>query len=229
MKPSQKSELIEIIDNYDIISTYNNSEDKTLINGEILIINNDIFAEKEKNERSTLSKNMNTIDEDNKNNILSVHRSLLDEEIKLEASQRNILDEGIKPETLPGDYFPIFQKELANNYDITIMESEPDITDIRILHFIKFCIKNKLFDDTFFDYNNVFSIIATRLNSTFNIIRDKKDVIDKENFISFFKHTYKYKKDIAFVYDTFDKDNKNFITWNEFCDFFLPFVRNVTM
>ena len=138
---------------------------------------------------------------------------------------------------LPADYLPLINANVnADNYEL--VETEPEITDIRILHFIKFCIRCKLFDDAFYDYNNVFSIIATKLNITFMAINKSPNNdglpahtnhIKKPDFTTFFTTKYKYKKDINFIYQSMDTDNKNYITWDEFKDFFLPFVRNVTM
>lgn len=206
MKPFQKPELIEIIDNDSVTDT-------SIQPGKDIAFCNTIIDDDDNNKQSTRIDNISN---------LSNLPMLPMLQYSLETKQ----DE--KP-NLPSDYFPIMQKELTNSYEVTIMDNEPEITDIRILSFIKFCIKNKLFDDTFFDYNNVFSIMATKLNSSFNSIRGNNDNINKEDFIVFFKHKHKYKKDINFIYDSFDKDKKNYITWNEFCDFFLPFVRNVTM
>jgi hypothetical protein len=96
------------------------------------------------------------------------------------------------------------------------------------LHFIKFCIKHQYFDDTFFDYSNIFSIVATKLPMTFKKICGTTTQIQKSRFNEFFKKS-KYKGDMEFIYSSFDTTNKGFISWSEFRDFFLPFVRNVTM
>ena len=68
------------------------------------------------------------------------------------------------------------------------------IKNRKINSFIKFCIKNNLFDNNFYDYGNVFSILGTKLTDTFNNISKNGSYIKKSNFIKKFKKVYKYKK-----------------------------------
>ena len=49
------------------------------------------------------------------------------------------------------------------------------------------------------------------------------------------EYLYKNSKDfgfhgnINFIYNCFDENKKGFITWDEFVDFFLPFIQYITV
>lgn len=120
----------------------------------------------------------------------------------------------------------------SDNYIEILIKNEDDNknnTDPKIQNFINFCIKKRLFDDCFYDYNNIFSAIATKLPDTFDIMSKNGKDIKKERFTSLMRNKYKYKGDLNYIYSLMDEDDKGYITWDEFKDFFLPYIQNVTM
>lgn len=94
--------------------------------------------------------------------------------------------------------------------------------------FVNYCLNEGLFDDSFYDYNNKFSIVATKLNITFDLISNEYDTISKESFCDFFEDEFP-KDEIDFVFKVMDRDSKNYISWMSFIEFFLPFVKCITM
>lgn len=94
--------------------------------------------------------------------------------------------------------------------------------------FVNYCLNEGLFDDSFYDYNNKFSIVATKLNITFDLISNEEDSISKDFFCDFFEDEYP-KDEIDFVFKVMDRDSKNYISWRSFIEFFLPFVKCITM
>lgn len=116
-----------------------------------------------------------------------------------------------------------------NNDFILIQKDNIESSEPRIMDFIKFCIKNGIFDDTFYDYSNSFSVIATKLPKTFDRISTDGTNINKKEFIKFFKKTKKYNGDIKFIYEYIDKNNTGYITWQQFTDFYLPFIKTITL
>lgn len=110
--------------------------------------------------------------------------------------------------------------KLENDTMYLIHNSEPKSNDPKIANFLNFCINNGLFDNTFYDYKNTFSIIATKLNMTFEILSPNGVDINKNTFITKFKNEFGYTGDIDQIYKCFDKTGKGAITWDEFQDFF---------
>ena len=119
--------------------------------------------------------------------------------------------------------------EFKNNTMYLIHNEQIDSDDPHISEFLKFCLSKGLFDNTFYDMHNSFSIVATKLPQTFEKLSNDADNIGKKIFIKKFKTEYGYPGNIAFIYSCFDKDNKNFITWDDFLDFFLPYVQYITV
>jgi len=111
---------------------------------------------------------------------------------------------------------------------ILIQKENIDSDDPKIKQFIKFCLKKRLFDDSFYDYGNAFSLMATKLPITFEKLTKDGEKIEKNKFIKVFKKDFAYNGDILYIYNVINKDNKDFITWDEFADFFLPFVKYIT-
>lgn len=116
-----------------------------------------------------------------------------------------------------------------SNEIILIQKDNIESDEPKVMQFIKFCIKNGIFDDTFYDYNNSFSVIATKLPTTFDKISNDGVKINKEAFIKFFKETSKYTGDTEFIFDCIDVKKNNYITWEQFADFYLPFIKFVTL
>lgn len=108
-------------------------------------------------------------------------------------------------------------------YNNNVNPEDPDI-----LEFINFCIENELFDNTFYDYKNIFSAIATKLPNTYEKLSEDYLNVDKDNFIVKFKELG-YDGNIKFIYKCIDVDKKGFITWDEFIQFFLPYIKFITM
>lgn len=120
------------------------------------------------------------------------------------------------------------QIEEESEYIEIVIRKDSD-SDPKIKDFIDFCIKKRLFDDCFYDYNNIFSAIATKLPDTFDLMSKNGKDIKRDRFMTLMKGKYKYKGDINYIYTLMDKDDKGYITWEEFKDFFLPFIQNITM
>ena len=119
---------------------------------------------------------------------------------------------------------------VKENDEIILIQKENIHCDNKnIMKFIKFCIDRRLFDDTFYDFGNAFSIMATKLPSTFDIISLDGKLIENCLFIEFFSNEISFNGDIKDVYNNIDKDDKGHITWEDFIEFFIPFVRYVTI
>lgn len=104
-----------------------------------------------------------------------------------------------------------------------------DSDDPKISEFLKFCINKGLFDNTFYDMHNAFSVVATKLPQTFEKLSINGDDIKKKTFIKKFQKDYGFLGDINFIYNCLDTSKKGFITWDEFVDFFLPFIQYITV
>lgn len=142
------------------------------------------------------------------------------EEIKYD-SPRNKIEQSIINKQLD---------TVDNNYDIVLIEKEnTEIDEPKVMDFVKFCIKRGLFDDTFYDYGNAFSVVATKLPRTFEKLSTDGENIRKNAFVRGFSKNFRYKGDIEFIYEYIDKDKKGFITWEEFTDFYLPFIKYTTI
>ena len=58
---------------------------------------------------------------------------------------------------------------------------------------------------------------------------DGEMMLRKRTFIKKFKKEFGYPGDINFIYNCLDTKKKGFITWDEFVDFFLPFIQYITV
>lgn len=101
--------------------------------------------------------------------------------------------------------------------------------DPNISEFLQFCIENGLFDNTFYDTHNALSVVATKLPKTFEKLSKDGDGVNKRTFITKFKKEFGYPGDINFIYNCLDEKKKGFVTWDDFVDFFLPFIQYVTV
>ena len=101
--------------------------------------------------------------------------------------------------------------------------------DKKINSFIKFCLKKKLFNDTFYDYGNIFSVVATNLPETFATISNGDEIVKRDKFSISFIKKYKFTGDIDYIYDSIDHEKKGYITWENFKEFFLPYIKNISM
>lgn len=110
---------------------------------------------------------------------------------------------------------------------ITYVYRNFKIKNKKILKFIEHCIINGFFDDTFYDYSNNISIVATKLPDTFCDISGDNKFIIKKQFISFFSKSG-FNDNIEYVYDQIDNNENGFIDWDEFKTFFLQFIKNIT-
>ena len=118
-----------------------------------------------------------------------------------------------------------------NGYvEITITQSQKDKSkDENIKNFIDFFFEKNLFNDDHYNSNNVFSIISTKLPATFDSISENKKTVDKEIFICTFAEKYNYTEDLHYIYNIIDHDSKGHITWDNFREFFLPYVKHIEM
>ena len=101
--------------------------------------------------------------------------------------------------------------------------------DPNISEFLQFCIDRGLFDNTFYDTHNALSVVATKLPKTFEKLSKDGDDVKKKTFITKFKKEFGYPGDINFIYNCLDSKKKGFVTWDDFVDFFLPFIQYVTV
>jgi len=111
-------------------------------------------------------------------------------------------------------------------YLIKNLCTTPENADVS--DFITFCLKNGLFDDTFYDYNNNFSIMATKLHLTYEQLSNE-DYVNKKTFINTFKKKFGYMGNISFIYKCIDCKNNGKISWEEFINFFLPYIKYITL
>jgi len=122
------------------------------------------------------------------------------------------------------------EEDDEDDYNIILIQKDKVIVDdSRIMEFINFCIDNRYFDDTFYDYGNEWSIIATKLPDTFEKFSSDEDNVSKEKFITTVRDELLFKGDIEFIWESIEKENSASITWFEFIEFFLPFVRYTTV
>lgn len=110
-----------------------------------------------------------------------------------------------------------------------IYNKHVDSDDPKISDFLKFCMKEGLFDNTFYDMHNKFSVVATKLPTTFERLSKNGDDVKKRTFIQKFKKEFGYSGDINFIYNRLDVEHKGFVTWDEFLDFFLPYIQYITV
>jgi hypothetical protein len=119
----------------------------------------------------------------------------------------------------------------SNNdeYEITLIQKENiESKDLEINKFVNFSIETGIFDNTFYDYGNAFSVIATKLPIIFEKISSDGEHIKKNLFIKHFKKIG-YNGNIHYIFNKMDEDLKGNIDWIQFVDFFLPFVKFVTI
>jgi hypothetical protein len=110
-----------------------------------------------------------------------------------------------------------------------ICNNEIDSDNPKISAFLKFCISKGLFDNTFYDTHNMFSVMATKLPNTFELLSDDGEDVPKPTFVKFFRKDVGFKGDINFIYNCLDSKKKGFVTWDEFLNFFLPFIKYITV
>jgi hypothetical protein len=115
---------------------------------------------------------------------------------------------------------------MGNNI-VLIQKENITVDDAEVMHFIEFCVDKRLFDSTFYDYGNAFSIMATKLPMTFEQMTLDGESIEKNAFINFFKHT-NYDGDVEYIYNYIKKKDDEHIIWEELLDFFLPFIKYIT-
>jgi hypothetical protein len=104
-----------------------------------------------------------------------------------------------------------------------------NLKDDKINKFIKFCIDKQLFNDSFYDYGNIFSVVATNLPDTFAKLSKGDEIVKKDKFKVAFQKKFSFTGDIDYIYNNIDVDNKGYITWEKFKEFFLPYVKNISM
>jgi hypothetical protein len=116
------------------------------------------------------------------------------------------------------------------NRDLKLVEKKNIRHDNKhIMNFVSFCIELKLFDDTFYDFSNAYSIIATKLPSSFDLMSVDGKIIKKNDFTDFFINKLSFDGDINEVYDEMNRGNNNYITWEDYIEFFVQFVRYITI
>ena len=129
-----------------------------------------------------------------------------------------------------------YEEDTISNHSSTskdiflIHNTKVESDDPTINCFINFCINEGLFDNTFYDYNNNYSSLSTKLPFTFSKINNSKGTnINKWKFINKFKKDFRFNGDIHFIYKCLDPDSKGYFTWNDFLNFFLPYIEYITV
>lgn len=107
--------------------------------------------------------------------------------------------------------------------EIVIKKDNSIDYDSRIKDFVDFCIKKNLYEDCTYE-SNILSKITTQLPDTFKLISGNKKDIKKTRFLNVMKNKYKYKGDINFIYNNLDKEEKGYVTWEDFRSLFFPFI-----
>lgn len=116
-------------------------------------------------------------------------------------------------------------KNYSNDKDRLLIERKKiNYETNEVLQFINFCIKEKLFDDTYYDYNYEFSVISTKITKVFS--KFSNDVIAKPDFANTYSN---YPGNIYAIYDFIDQDQKQYITYDEMANFFLSYVKTITI
>lgn len=119
-------------------------------------------------------------------------------------------------------------KDSEDDKIILFQNDNTDIEDDIVMEFIEFCIKNNIFDNTFYDYGNAFSIVATKLPKMFEKMSKEYKYILKEDFINVFINEYDFEGDIEYIYNYVEKEEEERVTIDELLDFFLLFVKYTT-
>lgn len=115
-------------------------------------------------------------------------------------------------------------EEKINDKSIQITVIESNKTNSDAVDFICYCIDKEYFDDSFYSYSNIFSIIGTRLPVTFDKMSKNSKTIDKHTFCAFFGDYQ--KADV--IFDIIDIHSDGVIDWEQFKEFFIPFIKNVS-
>jgi CRISPR/Cas system-associated endonuclease/helicase Cas3 len=124
----------------------------------------------------------------------------------------------------------ILDQDFSDKDTIYLIHNEclsPD--DPNLSEFLQFCLAKGLFDNTFYDTHNEFSVVATKLPRTFDRISNNKDNIKKKAFVTKFKNDFGYSGNMNIIYNYLDTNKKGFITLDDFINFFLPYIQYVTV
>jgi hypothetical protein len=147
-----------------------------------------------------------------------------DKYYKINMMENVVGDENIQSEMITN----IIPEIEAETSIIFIEKNKIKSSDKKIDTFIKFCIRKKLFDNTFYDYNNTFSVFATKLPFLFNKISADNEYVDKDIFIYTF-NKLGYNNNIEYIFNQISCDNKKKFTWTQMVNFFIPFVKYITI
>lgn len=115
-----------------------------------------------------------------------------------------------------------------SDQEVVVVKKEKIEAEKPVIEFINYCVDKGLFDDTFYDYTNIFSVMATKLPITFDKMSKNGKTINASEFKKMFKDSG-FTGDINYIYNLIDVDKKGVISWDQFIEFFLPFVKYVTM
>lgn len=119
--------------------------------------------------------------------------------------------------------------ECKKDDNIYLIHNEYTSDNPDVSKFISFCVNNGLFDNTFYDTNNILSVLGTKLPTTFDQLSADGQKIERKIFLKKFKKEFGYEGNITKIYENIDKNKKGFIIYEDFIDFFLPFVKYVTI
>lgn len=215
-------ELIELSDNDDDLISINSRPSIDLINSSIEEDNNKLTYSLDRMDDTPNDVNNNNTNSDNSDNSENYDNNSDND------SNNSTSDYTHSNNTNSGNDSNNSDNNNYNKNDIILIQKEnTNVDDTEVMHFINFCIDRNYFDNTFYDYGNAFSIIATKLPITFEQITTDGYNLEKGKFIDFFEEA-NYDGDIEYIYNQISKQNKNILSWDELLDFFLPFIKNIT-
>lgn len=113
---------------------------------------------------------------------------------------------------------------IDDNIEITIIK-EYKKNDSILDDFVEYCIKNELFNNDYYDHSDIFSIIETKLPTTFDNMAKNNSTVSKVAFCNYFTNF----KNSKYIFDLMDKDNKKYICWDDFKNLLLPYIKNVVI
>ena len=178
----------------------------------------DLIDLSDEDDRQELSSDNNIVDDKSNSDDENISGSTEEEEEDNDEMDSDLLD---------GEDI---DEDSDETHEIILIQKEQiDYGPPEIARFIKFCLDNGYFDDTFYDYGNAFSILATKLPTTFEKISEDGETLDKESFINRFRDDLGFTGDLEVVWGAIDDTGKDTLDWEEFVDFFIPFVKAVTI
>lgn len=119
-------------------------------------------------------------------------------------------------------------KNQLESKQLTVYSDHRARSDKRLVAFVDFCCEKKLFHDQHLNLADRDAIFETGLPETFESICKNKKGISKQNFIRYFRQQ-QYSGDLKYLFQQLDRRRHGLISWEDFADFFFPFIRKVVI